>query len=49
MPGGWAAAPTPGPTVSKLPLGGMVGRESEGAVQRVGLRVSLIPHSPVAG
>ncbi|OBH37655.1 hypothetical protein A5684_15750 [Mycobacterium intracellulare] len=49
MPGGWAAAPAPGPTVSKLPLGGMVGRESEGAVQRVGLRVSLIPHSPVAG
>lgn len=49
MPGGWAAAPTPGPTESKMPLGGMVGRESEGAVQRVGLRVSLIPHSPVAG
>ncbi|OMC30097.1 PPE family protein [Mycobacterium colombiense] len=51
MPGGWAAAPAPSPgaTVSKLPLGGMVGRESEGAVQRVGLRVSLIPHSPVAG
>lgn len=49
MPGGWAATPAPGPAVSKLPLGGMVGRESEGAVQRVGLRVSLIPHSPVAG
>jgi PPE-repeat protein len=51
MPGGWAAAaaPPPGATVSKMPLGGMVGRESEGAVQRVGLRVSLIPHSPVAG
>lgn len=51
MPGGWAAAPAPSPgtTVSKLPLGGMVGRESEGAVQRVGMRVSLIPHSPVAG
>lgn len=49
MPGGWAAEPTPGATVSKMPLGGMVGRESEGAVQRVGLRVSLIPHSPVAG
>lgn len=50
-PGGWAAAPAAGPgtAVSKVPLGGMVGRESEGAVQRVGLRVSLIPHSPVAG
>lgn len=49
MPGGWAAGPSPGATVSKMPLGGMVGRESEGAVHRVGLRVSLIPHSPVAG
>ncbi|MEE2852696.1 MAG: PPE family protein [Actinomycetota bacterium] len=49
MPGGWAAAPAPGTAVSKVPLGGMVGRESEGAVQRVGMRVSLIPHSPVAG
>ena len=50
-PGGWAtaSAPSPGATVSKMPLGGMVGREPEGAVQRVGLRVSLIPHSPVAG
>ncbi len=45
VPGGWAAAPTasPGPAVSRLPLGGMVGRESEGAVHRVGQRVSLIP------
>ncbi|WP_324684688.1 PPE family protein [Mycobacterium sp. 94-17] len=50
MPGGWAAAtPSPGATVSKVPLGGMVGRGSEGAVQRVGLRASLIPHSPVTG
>lgn len=51
VPGGWAAAPgaSPGTAVSKLPLGGMVGRESEGAVQRIGMRVSLIPHSPVAG
>jgi hypothetical protein len=51
MPGGWGAAPAlaSGPTVSKLPLGGMVGRESDGAVQRVGFRSSLIPHSPVAG
>ncbi|MEY8014875.1 PPE family protein [Mycobacterium servetii] len=51
MPGGWGAAPasatTPG--VSKLPLGGMVGREADGAVQRVGFRPSLIPRSPVAG
>jgi PPE-repeat protein len=51
MPSGWAVAPgaSPGTAVSKPPLGGMVGRESEGAVQRVGMRVSLIPHSPVAG
>ena len=51
MPGGWGAAPAlaSGPTVSKLPLGGMVGRESDGAVQRVGFRSSLIPRSPVAG
>jgi len=51
MPGGWGAAPasatTPG--VAKLPLGGMVGREADGAVQRVGFRPSLIPRSPVAG
>ncbi|KBZ60891.1 hypothetical protein K875_03842 [Mycobacterium [tuberculosis] TKK-01-0051] len=51
MPGEWAVASgaSPSAAVSKLPLGGMVGRESEGAVQRVGMRVSLIPHSPVAG
>lgn len=51
MPGGWGAAPTSAttPGVSKLPLGGMVGREADGAVQRVGFRPSLIPRSPVAG
>ena len=51
MPGGWGAAPSlaTGPTVSKLPLGGMVGRESDGAVQRVGFSPSIIPRSPVAG
>ncbi len=53
MPGGWGAGPTPSvPTatgISKLPLGGMVGRESDGAVQRIGFRSSLIPRSPVAG
>jgi len=50
-PGGWAAGPASaaGPTASKLPLGGMVGRESEGAVQRVGFRASVIPRSPVIG
>lgn len=50
-PGGWGATPTcaPGAGVSKLPLGGMVGREAEGAVQRIGFRPSLIPRSPVAG
>jgi len=35
--------------ISKLPLGGMVGRESDGAVQRIGFRPSPIPRSPVAG
>ncbi|MCW2663403.1 MAG: hypothetical protein JWP83_4555 [Mycobacterium sp.] len=54
MSGGWGDAPTgpsaaPGAGISKLPLGGMVGRESEGAVQRIGFRSSLIPRSPVAG
>ncbi|SPM31035.1 PPE family protein [Mycobacterium terramassiliense] len=51
MPGGWGASPASAPTagISKLPLGGMVGRESEGAVQRIGFRPTLIPRSPVAG
>lgn len=51
MPGGWAAASSPpsGATMPKLPLGGMVGREPQNAVQRVGVRISLIPHSPVTG
>lgn len=51
VPGGWGAAPSPATAtgISKLPLGGMVGRESEGAVHRVGFRPSLIPRSPVAG
>ena len=50
-PGGWAGAPSTatGAGVSKLPLGGMVGRESGGAVHRIGYRPSLIPRSPVAG
>jgi len=30
-------------------LGGMVGRESDGAAQRIGFRASVIPRSPVAG
>lgn len=52
MPGGWGAAPSgavPTTGVSKLPLGAMVGREADGAVQRVGFRPSLIPRSPVVG
>jgi PPE-repeat protein len=51
MPGGgWGATPSAGTgPVSKLPLGAMVGVESGGAVQRIGFRPSLIPHSPVAG
>lgn len=38
-----------GATLSRLPLGGMVGREADGAVQRVGVRSSVIPHSPMGG
>ncbi|OBF57394.1 hypothetical protein A5787_25460 [Mycobacterium sp. 852002-50816_SCH5313054-b] len=51
MPGGWGAAPASAPTagISKLPLGGMVGRESEGSVQRIGFRPTMFPRSPVAG
>jgi PPE-repeat protein len=51
MPGGWGATPSPvtGTAVSKLPLGGMVGREADGAAQRIGFRPSVIPRSPVAG
>jgi PPE-repeat protein len=51
MPGGWGATPSPvtGAAVSKLPLGGMVGREADGAAQRIGFRPSVIPRSPVAG
>jgi hypothetical protein len=51
MPGGWGAAPSPATAtgISKLPLGGMVGREADGAVQRIGFRPSVIPRSPVAG
>ena len=50
MPGGWGAMPSSGTgPVSKLPLGAMVGRESEGAVQRIGFRSSMIPRSPLAG
>ncbi|MGD1170341.1 PPE family protein, SVP subgroup [Mycobacterium seoulense] len=50
-PAGWGAAPAPSQAtgISKLPLGAMVGRESDGAVHRIGFRPSLIPRSPVAG
>jgi PPE-repeat protein len=49
VPGGWGAAPSlASGTISKLPMGGMVGREADGA-QRIGFRASLIPRSPVAG
>ncbi|OBI27738.1 hypothetical protein A5709_04585 [Mycobacterium sp. E1386] len=50
-PAGWGAATTPSSAtgLSKLPLGAMVGRESDGAVHRIGFRPSLIPRSPVAG
>jgi PPE-repeat protein len=49
VPGGWGAMPSSTNGISKLPLGGMVGRESDGAVQRIGFRHSMIPRSPVAG
>src|SRR6516164_2529648 len=52
VPGGWGAAPSSATTttgISKLPLGGMVGREGDGAAQRIGFRPSVIPRSPVAG
>ncbi|OBF94025.1 hypothetical protein A5773_16380 [Mycobacterium sp. 852014-52450_SCH5900713] len=51
MPSGWGAATTPAQPagMSRLPLGAMVGRESDGAVHRIGFRPSLIPRSPVAG
>lgn len=50
-PAGWGAASAspPSAAVSKLPLGGMVGRESGGAVQRVGHQTQLIPRSRVIG
>ncbi|EUA11178.1 polymorphic PE/PPE family protein [Mycobacterium kansasii 732] len=36
-----------GASLSRLPLGGMVGREADGAVQRVGVRSSVIPHTVI--
>ncbi|MCV7103296.1 PPE family protein [Mycobacterium palustre] len=48
-PGAWGAVPSAQSGVSKLPLGGMVGRESEGAVQRIGFRPTMFPRSPAAG
>ncbi|MEB3982465.1 PPE family protein [Mycobacterium sp. 663a-19] len=46
---GGALPAAPSATVSKFPLGGMIGRQTEGAVQRIGFRASVIPHSPGAG
>ncbi|OSC28887.1 PPE family protein [Mycobacterium vulneris] len=46
---GAVPSPATGTGISKLPLGAMVGRESDGAVHRIGLRPSLFPRSPVAG
>lgn len=34
---------------AKLPMGGMVGRQSGGAAHRVGVHTSLIPRSPIGG
>ncbi|HET7075081.1 MAG TPA: PPE family protein [Mycobacterium sp.] len=49
MPAGAMSSLATSPTVSKVPLGAMVGREADGAVQRIGFRPSVIPRSPVAG
>ena len=50
MPGGWGAGPSISTgTLSKLPMGAMVGRESGASVERIGFRSSLIPRSPAAG
>lgn len=48
IPGASGAMPA-STAISKVPLGGMVGRSSEGAVQRIGLRSTVIPYSPGAG
>ncbi|BAX94099.1 putative PPE family protein PPE22 [Mycobacterium shigaense] len=49
--GGMGAMPSSasGNGISKLPLGGMVGRDSDGSVQRIGFRHSMLPRSPAAG
>ena len=50
MPGGSGAGPSISTgTMSKLPMGAMVGRESGASVERIGFRSSLIPRSPAAG
>jgi hypothetical protein len=55
LPRGVPSPPThhgPGaahPHAANQPMGGIVGRESAGAGYRVGVRASLIPHSPMAG
>ncbi|ORW96356.1 hypothetical protein AWC27_05595 [Mycobacterium szulgai] len=46
---GVAPAAASSTTVSKLPLGGMVGREAGGGAERLGVRPTVIPHSPMAG
>ncbi|OBB86153.1 hypothetical protein A5760_05385 [Mycobacterium colombiense] len=46
---GAVSSPASGTGISKLPLGAMVGRESDGGAHRIGLRPSLFPRSPVAG
>ncbi|GAB3002441.1 PPE family protein [Mycobacterium bourgelatii] len=48
VPGAPAAMPV-STAVSKIPLGGMVGRSSEGPIQRIGMRSTIIPHLPGAG
>jgi hypothetical protein len=50
MPAGSGAAPSISTgTVSKLPMGAMVGHGSSASVERIGFRSSVIPRSPAAG
>ncbi|OMC20876.1 PPE family protein [Mycobacterium colombiense] len=46
---GAVSSPASGAGISKLPLGAMVGRESDGGAHRIRLRPALFPRSPVAG
>ena len=44
-----AVASTHGLGTPKMPMPTVIGRESDGVLQRIGLRSSVVPHSPMAG